>query len=48
LFQFILVAALLALLASAIAAPQYALAPLSYGYYGSYAYPYSYGTYYYR
>jgi hypothetical protein len=48
LLQLILVAALLALLASAIAAPQYAYAPLGYGYYGSYAYPYSYGAYYYR
>lgn len=47
-FQLILVAALLALLATAIAAPQYGIAPLSYGYYGAYAYPYNYGTYYYR
>jgi hypothetical protein len=46
LFQLLLVLALLALLASTIAAPQYI--PLSYGYYGGYGYPYTYGTYYYR
>jgi len=46
LFQVLLVLALLALLASTIAAPQYL--PLAYGYYGSYGYPYTYGGYYYR
>jgi hypothetical protein len=46
LFQVLLVLALLALLASTIAAPQYL--PVSYGYYGSYGYPYTYGGYFYR
>lgn len=47
LFQLLLVAALLALLASTIAVPQYYPA-YGYGYYGSYAYPYNYGAYLYR
>jgi hypothetical protein len=47
-FQFVLLAALLALLASVSALPQYVVSPYGYGYYGSYAYPYSYGAYLYR
>jgi hypothetical protein len=43
-FQFVLLAALLAVLATVRAAPQFAVAPVAYGYYGTYAYPYSYGT----
>jgi hypothetical protein len=46
-FQFILLVALLVVLATVRAAPQI-FSPLAYGYYGAYAYPYSYGTYVYR
>jgi hypothetical protein len=47
-FQFVLLAAVLALLASVSALPQYVVSPYAYGYYGSYGYPYSYGSYLYR
>jgi hypothetical protein len=46
-FQFILLVALLAALATVRAAPQL-FSPLAYGYYGAYAYPSSYGLYVYR
>jgi hypothetical protein len=46
--QFILLAALLAVLATVSAVPQYYATPFGYSYYGTYAYPYSYGTYLYR
>jgi hypothetical protein len=49
-FQFLLIGALLAILATVTAAPQLLAAPLySYaGYYGTYAYLYSYGGYIFR
>jgi hypothetical protein len=49
-FQFLLIGALLAILAAVTAAPQLLTAPLyGYsGYYGTYGYPYSYGGYIFR
>jgi hypothetical protein len=50
LFQFVLLAALLAILAAVTAAPQLFASPIvAYGgHYSTYAYPYSYGGYFFR
>jgi hypothetical protein len=49
-FQFVLLAALLTVLLTVSAAPQLFASPIyGYGgYYGTYAYPYSYGGYFFR